>query len=74
MNVYLVLTEHDYDPSTIWGVFTSLESAETFINTLHDVEPLAENEYDEEYDPKSQVKAYWVHGHLVRILEEKLRD
>jgi hypothetical protein len=73
MNVYLVLTEYDYDPSKIWGVFTSLESAETFINTLDDVEPLADNECDE-YDPKNQVKAFWVSGDLVRILEEKLRD
>jgi len=73
MNVYLVLTEYDYDPSKIWGVFTSLESAEALINTLDDVEPLAEDEHDE-YDPKNQVKAFWVNGDLVRILEEKLRD
>ena len=73
MNVYLALTEHDYDPSYIWGVFTSLEGAEAFLNTLDDAEPLAEDEYDE-YDPCNQVKAYWVNGDLVRILEEKLRD
>ena len=73
MNVYLVLTEWDYEPTEIWGVFTSLEGAEAFIDTLYDVEPLAEDEYDE-YDPETQIKAYWVHGKLVRILEEKLRD
>ena len=73
MNVYLVLTEYDYDPSKIWGVFTSLEGAEAFINTLDDVEPLAEDEHDE-YDPHNQVRAFWVNGDLVRILEEKLRD
>ena len=73
MKVYLVLTEYDYDPTKIWGVFASLDGAKAFINTLDDVEPLAEDEYDE-YDPKNQVMAYWIDGHMVRILEEEVRD
>lgn len=73
MNVYLVTIEHDYDPTEMLGAFASLDGAKAFINTLDEVEPLAEDEYDE-YDPKTQITAYWVDGKLARIHELLVND
>ena len=56
--MYLILNSHDYDGTKIVGLFTTLELAVQCVEGMDDVEPFADDEYDE-YDPESLVKGYW---------------
>ena len=64
--MYLILKTNDYDPSEIIGLFTTLELACNYIGSMDDVEPFADDEYDE-YDPETVVKGFWVNGCSVYI-------
>lgn len=64
--MYLILKTLDYDPSEIIGLFTTLELASNHIGSMGDVEPFADDEYDE-YDPETVVKGFWVDGCSVYV-------
>jgi hypothetical protein len=64
--MYLILKTTDYDPSKIIGLFTTLELAVQYIEAMDDVEPFADDEYDE-YDPKTVAKGFWVNGCSVYV-------
>jgi len=64
--MFLILKSHDSDPSEIIGLFTTLELAQQYIETMDDVEPFSDDEYDE-YDPKTVAKGFWVDGYAFYI-------
>lgn len=69
MKLYVLQETQEFGYDHILGTFDTLLGAETYLNNNG-----AENCSDEidEYDPPNIVKAYWLNGHYVRILEHEL--